>query len=122
MHKKQTLSLLKPGGTVSKLLGTTFHTELISSDFFQITLTACITSAIFAIKSDIVTFIHVKSIKVASDFNLRRMKKICQMVLTCKKNQKQILKLSTIDEPPGVPGVSKDAPGSTKFEFGGLVH
>ena len=33
------------------------------------------------------------------------------------KNQKQILKhlnlISTIDVPPGVPGVSKDAPGST---------
>ena len=27
--------------------------------------------------------------------------------------------LSTIDAPPGVPGVSKDAPGSTELEFGG---
>ena len=32
-------------------------------------------SAIVAIKSDIVTFIHVKSIKVTSGFNLRRKKK-----------------------------------------------
>ena len=41
--------------------------------------------AIVAIKSDIVTFIHVKSIKVTSGFNLRRMKKIRQRALTCKK-------------------------------------
>ena len=27
-----------------------------------------------------------------------------------------------MDPPPGVPGVSKDAPGSSKFEFGGLLH
>ena len=42
-------------------------------------------SAIVAIKSDIVTFIHVKSLKVTSGFNLRRMKKIRQRALTCKK-------------------------------------
>jgi hypothetical protein len=41
-----------------------------------------------------------------------------------QKNQKQILELfiSTIDVPPGVPGVSKEAPGPTKFKFGGLVR
>ena len=42
-------------------------------------------SANVAIKSDIVTFIHVRSIKVTSGFNLRRMKKILQRALTCKK-------------------------------------
>ena len=54
------------------------HTGLISSDSFQITtLTARFeNSAIVAIKSYIVTFIHVKSIKVTSGFNLRRMKTI----------------------------------------------
>ena len=30
--------------------------------------------------------------------------------------------LSTTDMPPGVPGVSKNAPASTKLEFGGLVR
>ena len=29
---------------------------------------------------------------------------------------------STIDAPPGVPGVSKDRPASVELEFGGLVH
>ena len=38
--------------------------------------------AIVAMKSDIVTFIHVKSIKVTSGFNLRIMKKIRQVALS----------------------------------------
>ena len=59
------------------------HTGLIVSISIQITaLTACIT---LAIKSDIVIFMHVKSIKVASGFNLIIMKKIHQVALLYKK-------------------------------------
>jgi hypothetical protein len=72
------------------------HTGLISSDSFQITThTACITLKIQPMwlkESDIVTFIHVKSLKVKSGFNLRRMKKIRRMVLTCRKIKKTNLK------------------------------
>ena len=42
-------------------------------------------SAILAIKSDIVTFIHVKSIKVTSRFNLRKVKKFRQVALSYRK-------------------------------------
>ena len=72
--------------------------------------------AIVAIKSDIVTSIHVKSIKVTSGFNLRIMKKIRQVALPYRKikNKYQKADISTIDTSPGIPGVSKDAPGSTK--------
>jgi hypothetical protein len=72
--------------------------------------------AIVAIKSDTVTFIHVKSIKVTPGFTLRMMKKIHQVALSYRKikNKYQKADISTIDVPPGVPGVSKDAPGSTK--------
>ena len=42
-------------------------------------------STIVAIKNYIVTFLHVKSIKLTSVIKLRRMKKIRQMVLTCRK-------------------------------------
>ena len=55
-------------------------------DFFE-------NSAIVAVKSDILTFIHVKSIKVTTGFNLRMMKKVRQMALSCRKKQKQIVKL-----------------------------
>jgi hypothetical protein len=72
--------------------------------------------AIVAINSDIVTFIHVKTIKVTSGFSLRIMKKIRQVALSYRKikNKYQKAYNSTIDAPPGVPGVSKDTPGSTK--------
>jgi hypothetical protein len=61
------------------------HTGLISSDSIQITtLTACITLKIQPF-CDIVTFIHVKSIKVTSGFNFRIMKKIRQLALSYRK-------------------------------------
>ena len=48
--------------------------------------------AVVAIKSDIVTFIHVKSIKVTSGFNLRG-KKNPPDGAVMQKNPRQILKL-----------------------------
>jgi hypothetical protein len=68
-------------------------------------------------KSYIVSFIHVKSIKVTSGFNLLRMKKIRQMALTCRKikNKSYNSCISTIVATPGIPGVSKDAPGPSKL-------
>ena len=77
--------------------------------------------AIVAIKSGIVSFTHVKSIKVTSGLNLRRMKKIQQMALTCRKIKNKSC-IFTIDMPLGVSGVSKDAPASTELEHGGLGH
>ena len=72
--------------------------------------------AIVATKSYIFIFMHVKPIKVTSGFNLRVMKKIRQVALSYRKIKNKYLKadISTIDADPGVPGVSKDAPGSTK--------
>jgi hypothetical protein len=71
--------------------------------------------AIAAMKSDIVTFIHVKSINATSGFNLRIMKKIRQVALSYRKIKNKYKKadISTIDTPPETPGVSKDVPGST---------
>ena len=58
---------------------------------------------------------HVKPIKVTSGFNLRVMKKIHQVALSYRKikNKYEKADISTIDTDPGVPRVSKDAPGST---------
>jgi hypothetical protein len=72
-----------------------------------------------AMKSDIVTFKHVKSIKVTSGFNLRKMKKICQVALSYKKSKNKYQKadISSIDTPPGVPGVSKDVPVPLNMPF-----
>ena len=72
--------------------------------------------AIVAFKSDIVIFIHIKSIKMTSAFNLRVMKKIRQVALSYRKinNKYQNADIFTIDAAPGVPGVSKDGPGSTE--------
>ena len=59
--------------------------------------------AIAAMKSDIVIFIHVKSIKVTSGFNLRIMKKIRQVALSYRKLKIKYQKadISTIDVPKG---------------------
>ena len=71
--------------------------------------------AIVATKSYIFIFMHVKPIKVTSGFNLRVMKKIRQVALSYRKikNKYEKADISTIDADPGVPRVSKDAPGST---------
>ena len=53
-------------------------------------------------KSDIVTLMHVKLIKVTSDFNLRIMKKLARWLCHTEKS-----KTKNIDVAPGVPGVSK---------------
>ena len=107
------------------------HTGLICCISIQITvLTACITlknqllwlqKVIFY---HIFIFMHVKSIKVTSGFNLRVLKKIRQVALSYRKIKNKYLNadISTIDADPGVPGVSKDAPGSTKHAMWGLVR
>ena len=53
---------------------------------------------------------------MTSAFNLRVMKKIRQVALSYRKinNKYQNADISTIDAAPGVPGVSKDGPGSTE--------
>ena len=58
---------------------------------------------------------QTKPIKVTSGFNLRVMKKIRQVALSYRKikNKYEKADISTIDADPGVPRVSKDAPGST---------
>ena len=72
--------------------------------------------AIVATKSYIFIFMHVKPIKVTSGFNLRVLKKIRQVALSYRKinNKYQNADISTIEAAPGVPGVSKDGPGSTE--------
>ena len=53
-------------------------------------------SAIVAIKSDIVTFIHVQSIEVTSGFNLRRKKKSARWLCHAEKS---ITNLKTLVSP-----------------------
>ena len=67
-------------------------------------------------------FIDFKSIQVISGFNLKRMKKNGQMALRYKniKNKSWNNDISTIDTPPGVPGVSKNLEDQTKGHFGKL--
>ena len=50
---------------------------------------------------------------MTSDFILNYLKKVTGGTTT-QKNLKMNLDILYIDPPPGTPGVSKDAPGSTK--------
>ena len=71
-------------------------------------------SAILALKSDIVTFIAVKSIQVISAFNLKRMKKKWPDGAVVQKCQKQMLKQWYLH---GVPGVSKNLEDQSEDHF-----
>ena len=66
-------------------------------------------SAIVAIKSDIVTFIHVKSIKVTSGFNLRRIKKSARGHWHAKKSKTNLKTLVSplLIRPQGSQGCQK---------------
>ena len=64
-------------------------------------------------------FIDVKSIQVTSGFNLKRLKKSPDGAVV-QKYQKQILKndiSTTIDTPPGLPGVWKNLEDQTADHF-----
>ena len=65
--------------------------------------------AIVAIKSDIVTFIHVKSIKVTSGFNLRRIKKSARGHWHAKKSKTNLKTLVSplLIRPQGSQGCQK---------------
>ena len=79
-------------------------------------------SVIVALKSNTVTFLHVKSIKLISGFNLTNVKNPPGRVAPLSQNNQNESKnfcISTFDSPPGV---SKEAPSSIKQAIGGFAH
>ena len=89
------------------------HTGLMSSNSFQITtLTACINLKIQPLwlwKVILSLFIHVKSIKVISGFNLRKWKKSARWLCHTEKSKTNLKKLISplLTRPQGPQGCQK---------------
>ena len=79
-------------------------------------------SVIVALKSNIVTSLHVKTIKLISGFNLTNVKNPPGHKII--KNESKNFCISTFDSPytSGTPWVSKEAPLSIKQAIGGFAH
>jgi hypothetical protein len=77
---------------------------------------------IVAISTDKNSFLMAILIKLTLDNIFLKVKKIRYgwAIVTKNKNKSLNSFISIIDAPLEVPGVSKDAPGSTKLEFGGF--
>ena len=69
-----------------------------------------------------IIFLSLKELQVTSDLILNFMKTNIEGATTQKYQKKyKNHDIFNIDAPPGTPGVSKDAPLSTKQAHGGLV-